>query len=139
MSIEKIVRFFSSQKGYVLEENPSGFDGKRGEREEFFFDSVNGQEQALFLRSFALTTMSESSVYVAFSSSQKEMLVSVRYGCLRDYIHQLSSSQKPLLLDLREKLRLQLQQRHLSEDWIEEKYKDFSKFDVYHLLNKFYP
>lgn len=139
MSIEMIVRAFSYQKGYTIEEKHSGFDGKRGKREEFFFDSVNDLEQVLFLKSFASMGVSESSVYVSFSSSKKELLVSVRYGCLRDYISQLSSSDKPLLIDLRKRLELQLKQKHLPADWIEETYTDFLRFNIYHLLNKFYP
>ena len=139
MSIEMIVRAFSYQKGYTLKEKHSGFEGKRGKREEFFFDSVKDLEQVLFLKSLGLTGVSESSVYVSFSSSKKELLVSVRYGCLLDYISQLSSSDKPLLIDLREKLELQLNQKHLPADWIEETYTDFLRFNIYHLLNKFYP
>ena len=139
MSIEMIIRAFSFQKGYTLAEKPSGFEGKRGEREEFFFDSLKDLEQVLFLKSFAGTGVSESSVYVSFSSSKKELLVSVRYGCLRDYISQLSSSDKPLLIDLREKLERQLKKKHLPADWIEETYTDFLRFNIYHLLNKFYP
>ncbi len=139
MSIEMIIRAFSAQKGYTLAEKHSGFEGKRGKREEFFFDSLNDLEQVLFLKSFALTGVSESSVYVIFSSSKKELLVSVRYGCLRDYISQLSSSDKPLLVDLRKKLEIKLKQKHLPADWIEETYTEFLRFNIYHLLNRFYP
>ncbi len=139
MSIEKIIRFFCAKKGYTLEANSAGFDGKKGEREEVFFDSINGKEQVLFCKSVALTTVSESSVYAAVDFPKKELMISVRYGCLRDYIHQLSASDKPLLVNLRKKLEAELEKQHLPMDWIEYTYTDFLKFDVYHLLNTFYP
>ncbi len=134
-----IIRAFSSQKGYAIEEKHSGFEGKRGKREELFFDSVNGVEQTLFTKLFALTSVIESSIFVNVSSSHRKLLVSVRYGCLRDYISQLSSSDQPLLIDLRKKFELKLKQKHLPADWIEETYTEFLRFNVYHLLDKFYP
>lgn len=139
MSIEKIVKAFSLKKGYVIDKNSSGFDAKRGEREELSFDSANGRELFFGMKSFSSTDIAESCVYVDFTPKARELLVSVRYGCLRDYLHQLSSSDTPLLIDLQKKLETQLERQHLPMDWIEHSYTDFFRFDIYHILNAFYP
>lgn len=138
MSLETTVRNFVKKKGIDVQETKDGFEKLEGSRLWMFFERENNKAHYMCRKTFPIPNIEESGLYVFDSPTEREMIVSVRFGCLRDYISQLSGASKPLLNELRERFELHLDDREKADRWIEEKFSTFTYADVYQLLYRFY-
>lgn len=139
MPLEIAVRGFAIKKGIKLEKTETGFSGGADGRLQI--KSIQGQDGHVYLcgRLFALRPLYESSVYISESASGRELTVMVRFGCLRDYLHQLYASKRKFLIDLRERLETHLNYDKNPEDFVRERFTEFNSSNLYQLLNRFYP
>ena len=103
------------------------------------FERENGKAHYMCGKSFAQSRIDESALYVFSSPAEKELIVSVRFGCLRDYLNQIYNAEKKFLVELRQRLETRLDDHEPADKWIEEKFSKFTIPDVYHLLYRFYP
>ena len=139
MSLEHVVRIFAKKRGFSLKETKTGLELKDKNREWLFYEEENGVELLLCGKAFALTGIDESMIYVTSSAKEQELVVHVRYGCLRDYINQLRTSGSPILIDLRQRLQSRLDSDDHAGKWAQEAFSKFNQVAVYNLLRHFYP
>lgn len=141
MSLETAARLFAKKNGISLQESADGFFFEQNTRLWMQYNNEHGEEYLICGKLFASSSFDESIVGAYGSSTERELSVEIRFGCLRDYINQLHTSRKPLLIDLRQRLegRLQQEQAIGPEKLAEEKYTDFGYLDVYRILERFYP
>lgn len=139
MSIEKIVKLFAQKRNFAIQETDNGFEIKGSNREWLFYEEEKGVEMLMCGRAFALSGIDESMIYVASSPKEQELIVHVRFGCLRDYISQLSNSYNSVLVDLRQRYQSRLNDDDHAGKWAQETFSRFNQASVYRLLTHFYP
>jgi len=140
MSLEFVVKLFAKKKKFELEKETSSSSTYKGKNREWMVYEVgNDAELILCGKSLGSKENDESTIYVAFSTDEQEMNVSVRYGCLRDYLNQLSTVKGKVLIDLKQRLESRLDEKKNANNWAEESLSGFSQATVYRLLNHFYP
>src|SRR3989344_3851883 len=117
MSLEKAVHLFAKLNKYSIVETDTGFEGKKG---RVSLEYLGDCKDDIFIgsRSFALDGVDESTVTVLTSPADRKLFVNVRYGCLRDYIHQLHGAKKPVAVNLRERYQLRLEEVRDPLSWI---------------------
>ncbi|MEK6863231.1 MAG: hypothetical protein AABW53_00885 [Nanoarchaeota archaeon] len=139
MPLEISVRDFAKSKGIELKEMETGFGRGTNGRVQINYMQEQGNYTSLCEKFFALREIYESSVCIFNSANILEVTVNVRFGCLRDYLHQLHDSKKFSLMKLRQKLELHLGDNKAPESIVSERFNDFNSSDIYQLLNSFYP
>lgn len=139
MSLEKVVRIFARKRRFILQDTNNGFEIKGKNREWLFYEQENGVEMLLYGKSFALPGIDESMVYMISSAKEQELIVHVRYGCLRDYINQLRTSNNTVLVDLRQRFESRLNTNDQADKWAQETFSKFNQVVIYNLLKCFYP
>lgn len=139
MSLEIAVRSFAIRKGIKLEETETGFSSGTDGRLQI--KHIREQDGHVYLcgKLFAIRPLYESSVSISESASGRELAVAVRFGCLRDYLHQLHASKRKFLIDLRERLETHLDDDKDSKYFVRECFTEFNSSNLYQLLNRFYP
>ncbi len=139
MPLEISVRDFAKRKGIELKEIETGLGSGTNGRLLINYVQERGDYTSLCGKWFALRHIYESSVCIFNSANKLEVTVNVRFGCLRDYIHQLHYSKKFCLMKLRQKLELHLGDNKAPESTVSESFNDFNSSDIYQLLDRFYP
>lgn len=139
MPLEIAVRSFAIRKGIKLEETETGFSSGTDGRLQI--KHLREQDGHIYLcgKLFAIRPLYESSVSISESADGRELAVAVRFGCLRDYLHQLYASKRKFLIGLRERLETHLDDDKNPEDFVRECFTEFNSSNLYQLLNRFYP
>ena len=140
-NLEKIAWLFAKKNRFNITPIDNGFQAVKG---RVILNYIGGgNHQSLYCSKSLIpggqTDESSISVEIPKSSSERRLFTNIRFGCLRDYLTQLRGAKKPVLKELTARLEYELGSNDDALYNVEEKFTDFGLFDVYHLLERFYP